>query len=265
MIETVTHETRVAMTLDSEATLIDVRLLGSAIEVAAWTHVGRVRAHNEDALLVDLDLKLVAVADGMGGHALGEVASREALMSLAEYLCRHVRCFAEDTVTEALIQANRRIYETNCRRGYRSGAGMGSTVAGLWFGRERAIRFHVGDSRVYRYRQDRLEQLTRDHSLYQAWLDAGGVGVAPASNVITRSLGCFAEVEPEVAMIDYRKGDRFLVCSDGLTRYWTPPRLAHFFAQGEIDLQDQVRTLVETANAQDGSDNITALLIRVGE
>ncbi len=250
---------------DPDSTVIAVRMPGLDLRVAARTHTGRVRRHNEDALLVDLDLKLMAVADGMGGHDRGEIASRAVLTALVDFLRRHAAGFSEEVVSEALRQANQAVYEHNRRRGYREGTGMGSTVAGLWFGPGRAIRFHVGDSRIYRYRRGRLEQLGRDHSLYQAWLEAGGEGIAPATNILTRSLGCFMEVEPEVATLDCRLGDRFLLCSDGLTRYWTDPRLEAFFASGGSDLSSQVDALVETANERDGGDNITAILISVGE
>jgi len=251
--------------VDPEATVIDVRLPGAGVEVAARTHTGRVRRHNEDAFLVDLDLGLAAVADGMGGHAHGEVASREVLAALAAFLRNHVQAFAEATVAEALRYANRRVYEANRRQGYRDGMGMGSTVAGLWFGKAGAICFHIGDSRVYRYRCQRLQQLTRDHSLYQAWLDAGGEGVAPAANILTRSLGSFAEVQPEVTTVDCQPEDLFLLCSDGLTRYWTHERLERFFARVDRGLPRWVDELVEAADAHDGSDNITVILARIGQ
>lgn len=249
---------------DREPYGIDVRLANVEITVAARTHVGRVREHNEDAFLVDLDLDLLAVADGMGGHVRGEVASREVMAALAAYLRNHRRAMTIETVEAALRDANDKIYATNCASGLPNGMGMGSTVVGLWFSDVgSAICFHVGDSRAYRLRQRGLEQLTRDHSLYQAWLEGGAEGIPPSNNILTRSLGSFAEVEPEVRTIDYLPGDLFLLCSDGLTGYWTQERLENALNHYQGDLQPLADELLQAAIERDGRDNITLILASV--
>jgi len=252
------------MPTKDQSLMVDIQLSRTGIAVAARTHTGRVRKHNEDAFLVDLDLELLAVADGMGGHVHGEVASREVMAALVAYLRRNRQEITAETVTAALRSANDRIYSDNRSHGYANGMGMGSTVVGLWFSESgSAVCFHVGDSRAYRIRQRRLEQLTRDHSLYQAWLDGGGEGIPPGTNILTRSLGSFADVEPEVTTIDYRQGDLFLLCSDGLTGYWNHERLEYFFNHTNGSLQSLADQLLVAANENDGRDNITLILAYV--
>ena len=209
------------------------------IMVAGLTDTGMKRDHNEDAFLIDKKLKLAFVADGMGGHEAGEVASQMAVETIADFIYEcDPDCLVDNVadivakigskdeqliksvrvVKAAVENANRKICEENQVRGFIDGQGMGTTVAGIQLIEEgkKLVVFHVGDSRVYRLRNKKLEQITVDHSLYQEWLKRGGEGEAPRTNIILRALGPYGEVEADVAVHETLENDIILMCSDGL-------------------------------------------------
>lgn len=234
------------------------------------THVGR-RDNNEDAFLCDPTLGLYAVADGMGGYAGGEVASRSAIQSLQRFFSRadapadkdfsrarlRAQSPAEARMALAVRQASREIEKQ--RRG--DLGSMGTTVAAILMGQDRALVAHVGDSRVYRMRNRELTVLTKDHTLFEELVDAG-VGAAAASihrSTVTRALGVPGCSKPDLQLIDVAPGDRFLVCSDGLHEVLTPFELTLAILEPKLD--SVAERLVHRAYQVGGDDNITAVIV----
>jgi protein phosphatase len=231
------------------------------------TDVGRVRTLNEDSLLAVPGL--FVVADGMGGHAAGEVASQLAVAEFAR-LAEQAPVRAED-VTEAVRLANEHILIAGAERGDRHG--MGTTLTGVGVvgserGEELAV-FNVGDSRVYRLTEGRLHQVTVDHSAVQELVDAGRLTAQaarshPRRNVVTRSLGTDPGPAPDVWLVPPAAGDRFLICSDGLTGELEDADIAELLA-GNPDPQAAADQLVRQAVAVGGHDNVTAVVLDVVE
>lgn len=240
------------------------------IEAEGITDIGRVRRKNEDAFLVAADGRLAAVADGMGGHEAGEVASGLALESLAASLGDASQPSAE-AVRNAVLRANRRVFEESVERGHVQG--MGTTLTALWVPGDdgQAWIGHVGDSRCLRWRAGRFEQLTRDHSWVQAQVDSGlltpeAALTHPMRNVITRSIGFEPEIEVDVIPVDLAAGDVFLLCSDGLSGKLSSLDLAVRIGSavaGDEAPGPVLRDLVDEANNRGGEDNITAIWLRI--
>lgn len=240
------------------------------LAVAARTDVGRIRKGNEDTLHASANSYrgLFIVADGMGGHAAGEVASEMSVEVVARGLAE-VNSLdggdAQSRVGEALRDANRAVYERT--RSERDKLGMGSTVSALLLSDTRFIVGHVGDSRIYLVREGRMEQLTRDHSLVQEQVDAGLITAEqarrhPQSNVITRCIGMANEIEPDVFDGEARVGDSFLLASDGLTGMVDDRRIEQLLMSRATPARI-VDALIAEANNNGGNDNITAVVVRV--
>ncbi|HUF18763.1 MAG TPA: Stp1/IreP family PP2C-type Ser/Thr phosphatase [Thermoanaerobaculia bacterium] len=247
------------------------------VESFGITDVGRQRQHNEDAYLVDDKINLYLVADGMGGHAAGEVASRLAAETISEFIVHTVEDdgtwphaydenFSRNTnrLLSALIIANTRVIEA-MKRDARL-RGMGTTVVAGLFDDTRASIAHVGDSRAYLIRDNQMSRVTSDHSWVFEQVRAGMLTEAeaekhPLRNVITRALGGANTVAPEAAEIDLRKGDHFLFCSDGLTGMVSEDDILRIVTEHE-SLDEACHVLVRQANEKGGNDNITAVLIR---
>jgi PPM family protein phosphatase len=233
------------------------------VEKASLTDVGRQRQGNEDSYLEQSPL--FAVADGMGGARAGEVASKIAVEMLAG--SAPADGSPERHLAEVTKEANRQIYEK--AQADSDLAGMGTTLtAALVTGREVAIG-HVGDSRLYRFRDGELERLTQDHSLVEEFVRQGKLTPEEAENhpqrsIITRALGPEPDVEVETYTHAGRAGDVYLLCSDGLTGMVPEPRIAEIIAES-ASLDEAARRLIEEANANGGKDNITAVLFRLGE
>jgi protein phosphatase len=231
------------------------------------TDVGRVRTLNEDSLLAVPGL--FVVADGMGGHAAGEVASQLAVAEFAR-LAEQAAVRAED-VTETVRRANEHILSAGAERGDRFG--MGTTLTGVGVvgseGSEQLAVFNVGDSRVYRLAEGQLSQLTVDHSAVQELVDAGRLTAQaarshPRRNVVTRSLGSDPGPAPDVWLVQPVTGDRFLVCSDGLTGELEDSAIAESL-KAQSDPQAAADELVRQALAAGGHDNVTAVVLDVVE
>lgn len=245
------------------------------IAAAGTTDVGRRRNNNEDAFCIDPRIHLYVVADGMGGHALGEVASREALAALQAFLHvyygtdtvpgeRDASDFPPHVLQEAVRRANEAVFALNSEKGFVQGAGMGTAIAGAWFADQAWWVFHVGDCRVYRWRDGQLQCLTRDHTLYQAWVDHGAIGTAPTKNILVRSVGPRAHVEADVRSCELVEGDVLLLCSDGLTTMLSDADLAGCLKRDRaLGLQERCRRLVAEANGRGGMDNVTVVLVQV--
>jgi len=230
------------------------------LEVGAATDTGRVRDHNEDGYLVDHDVGLIAVADGMGGHRGGEVASAAALEAL------RIAFVAGAPVDEAVGVANDAVHEQsvadpNLR-------GMGTTLtAGSFDDEGHLVLGHVGDSRAYLARDGDLERVTTDHSLVEELIQAGELTPEeaerdPRRSMITRALGLEPGVVVDVIEVALRDGDRLVLCSDGLTTMVGEDEIASLLA-AEPDATRAAACLVDAANAAGGVDNITVVVIDV--
>jgi PPM family protein phosphatase len=249
------------------------------ITASGRTNVGRQRDHNEDACLVDQDLGLYIVCDGMGGHAAGEIASRETVHLVQESLRRQravLNDYSKTPTFEQRTQAVRLVeaaVQEACAHVYALGQsdptkkGMGTTIAMLLTLGEAAVIAHVGDSRVYLIRDRQAHQLTEDHSLVWHMLKSGKLTREeaahwPYSNVITRSVGTKPTVQTDTLFVECMAHDRFLLCSDGFHNYL---RREGELAQmsGRLPLEDLVTTCIALANEGGGSDNITVVAIQV--
>jgi protein phosphatase len=237
---------------------------------AANTHVGMVRSGNEDAMHAEADAArgLYMVADGMGGHAAGEVASAMAIELIAESVRRATAVAVPalgPVLTDAVRDANRTIYQRTIAEPDKQG--MGTTATTLVVGGGRWIIGHVGDSRCYLLRDGTLTQVTRDHSYVQEQVDAGYLTPEqakyhPFSNVITRCIGVAQEVVPDVLEGELRAGDVFLLASDGLTGMVDDPVLHRILSQRPSP-GPMVDALIREANRAGGVDNITAVVVRI--
>lgn len=249
-------------------------------DVFASTHVGR-RNNNEDAFGVFPHYDLFVVADGMGGYQGGEIASQLALTNIAAFFDRNTRdrdatwpyamskklTFAENMVNTSIQLAHQHILIQ--RQGHLNK--MGTTVVMLWFSEtsatqnQRVVIGHVGDSRAYRWRKDVLERLTTDHSLYEEF-KATGMKLPPLeefhlANVITRALGMETKAQPDITTHHTQPGDRFLLCTDGLTGPLSEEQLHAHLALPSA--QDACSSLIRAAYEAGGKDNITALVVDV--
>lgn len=244
------------------------------------TDVGLQREHNEDSYLVLLEHELFVVADGMGGHRAGDVASRMATEVIGEFFRSMTGedatwpfqfdtrlSEAENRLLTGIRIANRQIFDKSIKS--RSLRGMGTTVVGALFSPrdERMYIAHVGDSRCYRMREGELRLLTRDHSLINDYLlampelSAAQQAELPR-NVITRALGMQEQVAVDLHADEGRPGDVYLLCSDGLSGMLEDDEILSILASTD-DLDEACRRLVEEANDHGGEDNITAVLIRI--
>ncbi len=244
------------------------------LRVGAATDTGRVRELNEDVYASRADRGLFVVCDGMGGAPAGEVASQLALDAILEQLeiDRDGGAPADagyqphtNRLAAAVRRSNQVIYD-QAQRNVRQ-AEMGTTVVGAWIAEHIASVAHVGDSRAYLWRDQRLEPLTRDHSLAEALLQAGLLDPndsqqAEEQNVLIRVLGREPDVEVDVTEVPVQPGDYLLLCSDGLTRMVADP----IVADAIVKLREPQRicdALVDAANRNGGTDNITVVVVEV--
>jgi serine/threonine protein phosphatase PrpC len=238
----------------------------------ALTDVGRHRRSNEDAFFRDDDIRLYVVADGMGGHAAGEVASSEAVDAIHGMVKRGVRAPGPPLdepracrLLEGAIQAATYMLVAIAEF-ERDKTGMGTTISAAVVVNSSLVIGQVGDSRIYQIRGGRASQITEDHTLI-AWqikqgiISADEAKLSPHRNVITRAVGNREYVEVDTLVVPVQPGDRYLLCSDGLHGYFDDPReIAAFAALGG---EDSVRRLVEVANERGGRDNITAVMVEI--
>ena len=248
------------------------------IEHAGVTHVGMKRNHNEDSLLLLPDQSLFVVADGMGGHSSGEIASGIAVEELGEffkmtskdqeatwpYKMDKSRNYDENRLATGIKLANVRIFEKASND--QKFKGMGTTIVGLHFAQNFAYVAHVGDSRVYFFRAGVLRQITEDHSLLNDYLKAKKltpeeIEAFPHKNVIVRALGMKDTVQVDVSRVEPADGDIFLLCSDGLSGMVPDPVIQETLVKTR-DLQLAASQLIDLANANGGNDNVTCVLAR---
>ncbi|SRR5579883_2033045 len=230
-------------------------------ETAALTHVGRVRTVNEDNLLARPDIGLWAVADGMGGHGAGDVASK-AIIAALDSIKR------ADTAAELLAQFERRIIRANSElRAFARGRGLGAigaTLAAILIRPPHYACLWCGDSRIYLWRSGKMRQISHDHSEVQDLIDRGLIDAEeakawPRRNVVTRAIGVAVEAEIELGEGQVVAGDRFLLCSDGLTNHVEDAEIA--VALGDKAPQQACADLLDLTLERGASDNVTLIVI----
>jgi serine/threonine protein phosphatase PrpC len=230
------------------------------------TDIGLVRNNNEDVWAALPHKQFFVLADGMGGHKAGEIASSFALQSMCESMdslgdladieetCQYLR--------DAVAKANAKVFEESHR--HPEYAGMGTTLSCFVILNTYLIYAHVGDSRLYRYR-NKLEQLTEDHSLRHAACSKDENASPPAvlmRNVITRAIGNQPTILPDIGVISLRQNDIYMLCSDGLSDYVDESQIAHLLT-ASLSVEEMGKKLIEAALEKGGNDNITLLLVKV--
>ena len=255
-----------------------ISFVGLRIEVAGETNVGMKRTHNEDNFSIIEDSGLYVVADGMGGHASGEVASKMAVDSLKEFFAAtaqdpertwpykmdRAKGYEENRLITGIKLANLRIYETAQREAGKRG--MGTTIVVMFAVEEGVYVAHVGDSRGYRVRDGKIEQLTEDHSLLNDYikmkrLTPEEIANFPHKNVIVRALGMKDTVKVDTRHEQPRVNDTYLLCSDGLSGPVTDDDLLDIMVNS-ADLKTAASRLISRANENGGPDNVTVVLAR---
>ncbi len=253
--------------------------LTDALQIVSLTDSGKIRGHNEDCVESRPELGIVVLADGMGGYNAGEVASGMATSSisagLAETWTREIvkkldrtaaMALSQSVVQEQALKANAAIYaaaqkDPHC-------AGMGTTLVVCLFYDDFVTVGHVGDSRLYRLRDDIFEQVTRDHSLLQEQIDSGLISKEDARssnnrNLVTRAVGIDPDVETEIHTYDVHGGDIFVLCSDGLNDMIEDEEIQMTLIALRSNLELTAQQLVQAANDAGGRDNISVMLVRV--
>jgi serine/threonine protein phosphatase PrpC len=249
------------------------------MKLRSWgvSDIGRRRAHNEDYFLIDEALSLFVVADGMGGLDRGDIASRMACERIREHVVKNpavLETFRADpnlanrekvlaTLETATQQACADIFAVADAH---NGRGMGTTLEVLLLCDGIGFTAHVGDSRIYLFRNGRIHQLTEDHSLVQEKVKQGLITkeearTARRRNVITRAVGVLPNVKVDTLAFEVDQGDCFLLCSDGLHQYFSDQELQESVAQ--VAREEAAQTLVELANERGGSDNVTGVFLEV--
>jgi protein phosphatase len=251
---------------------------GMRVRFAGDSNVGMKRAHNEDAFYLPESERLAIVADGMGGHASGEVASKMAADVMTEFYARtkddeatwpykmdrHLS-YVENRLVVGIKMANQRIFQAASKEVKLKG--MGTTIVSGQVVGDKFYIAHVGDSRCYRIRGSTIQQMTRDHSLLEDYKDAkpnmseDEQKKFPHKNVITRALGMREHVQVDVLAHDIQDRDTFLLCSDGLSGMVEDPKMLEV-VKSAPDLETAVSNLIEAANAAGGTDNITVLALQ---
>ena len=224
------------------------------------TDIGKVRKQNEDAAWFDEKRDIYAVADGMGGHLAGEVASAMAIEAV-QAMARSRRAPEIKAMGEMVAAAHERIFShaqenPEC-------TGMGTTLSVLWRWRSEAYIAQVGDSRIYRFRDQKLERITQDHSLVEELVQAGLITpeqarTHPRRNIITRALGTDGDNTPDILVTDAQKGDLFLLCTDGLSGMVPDEEIEKILK--EKALEEAADSLIEKALEAGGRDNVTLVL-----
>lgn len=236
------------------------------VRSCAISDVGKKRQKNEDSYLINDEKRLFIVADGMGGHAGGEYASRIAITTIEESFQSENESNPESLIETSIQEAGEKII--NKAEQDRALRGMGTTVIALHVGDKKAVLGHVGDSRAYLFRDGVLEQLTEDHSLVNEQLKSGLISEEEArthqfKNIITRSLGVTPEVEVDLISKKLKVGDAFLLCSDGLSNLVEMNEMEKELREKESVLA--AKSLVDLANKRGGDDNITLVVVEIVE
>ncbi len=253
--------------------------LADNIRFFAATDVGRIREHNEDNFLIDKKLALFIVADGMGGHAAGEVASALAVRIIHEELKKEHEAIstaaADIRGSKQIMLLLEQAVQRSCARIHEEAKadpqkrGMGTTLSALLIAGSYGFIAHVGDSRIYLYRDGRVQQVTEDHTVYNELVKRGKltrdqIEKVAQKNAITRAVGVYERVEVDTLFIEVLPGDQFLLASDGLHGYIAhTAELEPYFE--DDDGNTAAKGLIDLANRKGGKDNITAVIVRLGQ
>ena len=234
------------------------------VQVCALTDVGKVRAVNQDALVVDEELCLYGVADGMGGHNGGETASAGARDGVIAALQGKEPSL--DALRDAITAANTALFQQQAED--ESLSGMGTTLSVIWMSEHFVYLGHVGDSRVYRFREGKLEQMTDDHSLVGELVRAGYLTPEqaenhPNKNVILRAVGTEEGIDIDLAVEERKPGDLWLICSDGLHGMVKDDKMEAILSVNTAEAAANI--LMDAALAAGGRDNISVVLVQDGE
>ncbi len=245
--------------------------LSAKLQGVALSDRGMVRELNEDYVYWSAELGLAVLADGMGGYNAGEVASELAVITVVDELRTFLSSAQEQTsaalktaLTEAVLAANHTILAA--ARKEPTYEGMGTTIVAVLVRPDALVVAHIGDSRLYRWRDGQLLRLTRDHSLLQEQLDRGllredEARFAPGKNLLTRALGVDPSVLPELGEFPVCSGDRYLLCSDGLNDMLDDIEIAELMTECKVN--DLATQLIDHSNVRGGRDNISVVLIEV--
>ena len=236
---------------------------------AGLSNVGRVRTSNEDCMGLFPDLNLFVVADGMGGHAAGEVASSMAVETVRESISKNEgtgnSSLAAHCLERAIKASNQKIYEAGKQSPALSG--MGTTIVSVLLDQDTAYIGYVGDSRVYLSRQDEITQITTDHSLVNEYLKKGMMTPEeaehhPLKHVLSRALGTALDVEADILSIPLKSEDILLLCSDGLSNTVNRQMMLQILKRSKGNIQEACHQLIEQANSRGGVDNITVVILQ---
>ncbi|MBD3610319.1 MAG: Stp1/IreP family PP2C-type Ser/Thr phosphatase [Gammaproteobacteria bacterium] len=242
-----------------------------SLSIFGLTDVGAVRSNNEDSIDWNEEQGLAILADGMGGHNAGEVASKLAVDTVKHSLSAVLGSSINTDelkagISQAMLRANAVVFEhamsnTGCN-------GMGTTLVVVSYHAEHLVCGNIGDSRVYRYRENELTQLTRDHSLVSEWVERGFMTKEEAEksqqkNIITRAVGLQNEVESDLYEFDVQAGDMYLLCSDGLTDVVNDNAIQQALVQSKDEISKMPRKLVDMALDAGGPDNISVIVVSV--
>lgn len=259
------------------------------------TDVGVVRTSNEDNFLIDQNLGLIMIADGMGGHEAGEVASKEVLLAMRDFIHKvspadqkeadgpttfspaHDASFydpdatwSDDTMPaimtlfDAVEFSNSLLFAQNLANQNGEGHGMGTTLTGIWQFQKNGplLVFHVGDSRLYRYRAGEFHQLTRDQTLYQQALEEGLMDNLPPRNMLLQAMGPYETVKPEIKPYPVQSGDLYMLCTDGLHGSVPHGTIVEIMAKtSAVNLEQTCTELISLAKDHGSRDNITVIML----
>jgi len=251
------------------------RSLNYTISAYGCSDIGRFRDNNEDFWAVDVDANVYVLADGMGGHKAGEVAAKEAVETFSNLIkkflgkddkvrdLKQTRIFIQEIIKEVNSSINRKARK-DCEL-----KGMGTTLCCVYFHEEGCVLGHVGDSRIYLLRENKLNQLTEDHSLVAELVELGELNERQAReyayrNIITKAIGTEPIIEPTVSDCDFAVGDWVMMCSDGLSDLLSHADIERILVESSSK-EDAVKTLIDGANKLGGPDNITVVLMQVQE
>lgn len=245
------------------------QLMQYTISFVGLSDVGLVRRNNEDYWAYLEDERLFILADGMGGHKGGEVASKEASEYLGVFFKRNFNA-SDHTLNGVMNALYESICEMNCiihrmSRQFTELRGMGTTLCSVHLHPEGIVYAHVGDSRIYRLRNQKLEKLTRDHSLLRELIDLGQLSEQqadgfPYKNILTKAIGTESSIEPSVFTDDIQIGDQILLCTDGLTDMLTDEEIRVILASEQTQ---KAQRLIDQALERGGRDNVTVVLISI--
>ena len=241
------------------------------MQIFAKTDIGQERKINEDYYFIseaNSKIKLYIIADGMGGYNAGEVASKMATESVKEYIYKHFEKSKEsresivDMLNEAIKYANETVYKKS--KSEKDLEGMGTTLDVCLIYNSKVYIAHIGDSRVYRIRKDFLRRITKDHSYVQTLIEDGKITKEeaynhPKRNMLTKALGCMEEVEPDIYVKTFLKGDILIMTTDGLTNMVRENEMYEIIKEGTAKVATE--RLVSKANENGGYDNITVIII----